>query len=61
MKGYKYNIIEDFVSTTLISEDPQEVLENAIGYIIDLADSSEDDAFEYLYSYEKNIKIRSNE
>lgn len=59
MKGYKINVIEEYVSTALISEDPNEALIEAITVLINLAPDQQDDALEYLHHKEKQLPIRS--
>ena len=58
MKGYKLHIIKEYVSTALISEDPDEALQEAIIELINLAPDQEDDALDYLHHKEKQLTIR---
>lgn len=60
MKGYKINVIEEYVSTALISEDPNEALIEAITVLINLAPDQEDDALDYLHHKEKQLPIRKS-
>jgi predicted metal-binding protein len=58
MKGYKLHIIKEYVSTALISEDPDEALQEAIMELINLAPDQQDDALDYLHHKEKQLTIR---
>ena len=60
MKGYKINVIKEYVSTALISEDPEEALTEAITVLINLAPDQEDDALDYLHHKEKQLPIRES-
>jgi hypothetical protein len=59
MKGYKLHIIKEYVSTALISEDPEEAIQEAIMVLINLAPDQQDDALDYLHHKEKQLPIRS--
>lgn len=55
MKGYKVNVIKEYVSTALISDDPEEALIEAITVLINLAPDQEDDALDYLHHKEQQL------
>jgi hypothetical protein len=60
MKEYKINVIKEYVSTALISEDPQEELVSLIYTLTDKLDQEAQDAIlEYLYHEEKRLPITS--
>lgn len=58
MKEYKINVIKEYVSTAIISEEPQEELVSLLLTLIDKLDPDmEDSVLEYLYQEEKRIPI----
>jgi hypothetical protein len=60
MKEYKINVIKEYVSTALISEDPQEELVSLIYTLTDKLDQEAQEAIlEYLYHEEKRLPITS--
>lgn len=58
MKNYQLNIIKEYVSTALISDDPQEHLVNGIAKLIEAYEEETDEAIEYLFEAEKQIPLR---
>jgi len=58
MKEYKINVIKEYVSTAMISEEPQEELVSLLLTLIDKLDAEmQDSVLEYLYQEEKRIPI----
>ena len=61
MKEYKINVIKEYVSTAIYSEDPQEELVSLVFTLIDKLDPEAQDAvLEYLYHEEKRLPIHHN-
>jgi hypothetical protein len=61
MKEYQKAIINEYVSSALISADPEEHLLDVIYYLIDTfvdTDEKLHDVIEYLYTEEKRITVR---
>ena len=61
MKEYQKNIINEYVSSALISADPEEHFLDVIYYLIDTfvdTDEKLHDVIEYLYTEEKRITVR---
>ena len=61
MKDYQRAIINEYVSTALISADPEEHILDVIYYLIDTfvdTDEKLHDVIEYLYTEEKRITVR---
>jgi len=61
MKEYQRAIINEYVSTALISADPEEHILDVIYYLIDTfvdTDEKLHDVIEYLYTEEKRITVR---
>lgn len=60
LKDYEINIIHDYVSTALISEDPEEYLQRAMVTLIEISSVKIDKSalLEYLYHSEKTIVLR---
>lgn len=61
MKEYQKAIINEYVSSALISDDPEEHLLDVIYYLIDTfvdTDEKLHDVIEYLYTEEKRITVR---
>jgi hypothetical protein len=61
MKEYQRAIINEYVSSALISADPEEHLLDVIYYLIDTfvdTDEKLHDVIEYLYTEEKRITVR---
>ena len=60
MKEYKINVIKEYVSTALISEDPEEELVSLVFTLIDKLDpEAQDTVLEYLYHEERRLPITS--
>lgn len=59
MLGHQKYIIKEFISTALISEDPQEVLERGFEEAWDCIASDEDKLHlvDFLFESEKNIPL----
>ena len=56
MKEYKISVIKEYVSTVLISEDPEEELISLVFTLIDkLEPEAQDTILEYLYHEEKRL------
>lgn len=61
MKEYKINVIKEYVSTALISEDPEEELVSLVFTLINRLETEAQDAvLEYLYHEEKRLPITSS-
>ena len=61
MKEYKINVIKEYVSTAIYSEDPQEELVSLVFTLIDKLDPEEQDTvLEYLYHEERRLPIHHN-
>lgn len=61
MKEYQINVIKEYVSTALISEDPQEELVSLVFTLMDkLEPEAQDTILEYLYHEEKRLPIPSS-
>jgi hypothetical protein len=58
MKNYQLNIIKEYVTTALISDDPEEHLINAIVNLIDRYIDSIDEVMEYLSEAELKITLK---
>ena len=61
MKEYQKNIINEYISTAMISEDPEEHILHIIYFLMDIfidTDEKVHEAIEYVYQKEKKIKIR---
>jgi hypothetical protein len=61
MKEYQKNIINEYVSTAMISEEPEEHISHIIYFLIDIfvnTDEKLHEVVEYVYEKEKKIKIR---
>ncbi len=61
MKDYQRAIINEYVSSALISADPEEHILDVIYYLIDTfvdTDEKLHDVIEYLYTEEKKITVR---
>lgn len=62
MYEHQKHIIKEFISTALISEDPEEYLMQAFLKVIDIADDGDEaksEVVEYLYEAEKIIPINT--
>lgn len=61
MKEYKINVIKEYVSTAIYSEEPQEELVSLVFTLIDKLDPEEQDTvLEYLYHEERRLPIHHN-
>lgn len=61
MKEYKINVIKEYVSTALISEDPEEELVSLVFTLIDkLEPEAQDTVLEYLYHEERRLPVHHN-
>ncbi len=58
MKEHQIHIIKEYVSTALISDDPEKYLINGITKLIEAYEDDKDEAMEYLFEAEKQIPIR---
>ena len=61
MKEYQKNIINEYISTAMISEDPEEHISHIIYFLMDIfidTDAKVHEVLEYVYQKEKKIKIR---
>ena len=61
MKKHQVNIIKEYVSTALISDDPEEVLVKAFTEIIEINEigCNTIDLIEYLFQAEKNLPLNN--
>jgi hypothetical protein len=58
MKEYKINVIKEYVSTALISEDPEEELVSLVFTLINrLEQEAQDAVLEYLYHEERRLPV----
>lgn len=61
MKNYQLNIIKEYISTALISEDPEEYLQAAIESLFGYLNYEEkEDELNAFYEAEKTIPIRKS-
>lgn len=59
MKNYQVNIIKEYISTALISEEPEACLQAAIENLFQyLTDEDTENELEALFEAEKEIPIR---
>ena len=59
MKNYKRNIIKEYVSTALISDDPETYLQAAIENLFQYLNAEqEENELDALFESEKKIQIR---
>jgi hypothetical protein len=59
MKNYQINIIKEYVSTALISDDPEEHLHIILERLLDYLNVEQlENELEFMYQFEKQMPLR---